>query len=579
MDENAYLVGGKMLADHGSTSLGSYPPSLDAKAGQPALNRHAFVGRMWVGVDAGTDGERYYPKYPPGLPVLIAGAIKLGGRDLAYWISPFLMSAAILGMYLVSRQVLATFPAILATLVLGTSPLTLQLSTTPTSHATALFLVVWGMYLLLRWWRRGSTGQAVLAGLLLGCAVTLRYTEALLILPIGLVLFFHGRQRHRRLLPLAVPLLAGWALPVGLLVLSNLASLGTLTGYDLAHESTAFAWKYFAHNWDNMLRQLHTGGLFLFFPLGLVGLIAMSWWHWRLALVLLAWALPGTIVYTAYYWGPDLSGPEGQVNTEYLRFFLTVLPPLSISGVWLLVQLGGGAESRAGLRRKAVLTPLAAAALVALAALHNLSVARNELAADLGRRLALRMVGQDVIDRVPAQSLVFCRSPLLLNHLQYAGDYNLCSWDWQLAGGGEAAKPSLSDLACARQVLMAESLEAGRRVFCLVPPQAMPEVVRVADPRSFDIHLLSTWALATESGAERRQDAPLAGRAGARGTLDATGGSVAAATTGLRLPRSKRRPTVILQIIEVRRKPPSGPEDPGASARAPPEHNPPPRRP
>ena len=60
----------------------------------------------------------------------------------------------------------------------------LALADNPNSHASCVAFVVWGMFLLVRWWQTGSIWRGALAGFLLGYACLIRYSEGLLILPI-----------------------------------------------------------------------------------------------------------------------------------------------------------------------------------------------------------------------------------------------------------------------------------------------------------------------------------------------------------------------------------------------------------
>jgi hypothetical protein len=62
VDENAYLVSGKLLAQTGSP--GFVPPDL-----------YSLVGKMWIGTREG----RFYPKYPLGQTLLVALAVKTAG--------------------------------------------------------------------------------------------------------------------------------------------------------------------------------------------------------------------------------------------------------------------------------------------------------------------------------------------------------------------------------------------------------------------------------------------------------------------------------------------------------------------
>jgi hypothetical protein len=69
VDQNGYLVGGRQFADTLTMKLAP------TRLGSNEFDPHAFVGRMWVGVDYGTPDERFYPKYPLGLPALYAAAL------------------------------------------------------------------------------------------------------------------------------------------------------------------------------------------------------------------------------------------------------------------------------------------------------------------------------------------------------------------------------------------------------------------------------------------------------------------------------------------------------------------------
>jgi hypothetical protein len=286
-DQNGYLVGGRLLAAHFSSGFKPDDP-------------YAFVGRMWI---AAPDG-RYFPKYPAGLPVIVAIVYRLAGPSAAYFISPVAMTLALAAVFLIVRLVAGSFGGVLAVVIVATSPVTLGLTNNPNSHAAALCCVSWGFYLLLRWWQRRGSWRAALAGLLLGCAATIRYGEALVLLPVLLVALFNVRLRERGSWLEAAALLGGWVLPIMLLLVSNRLTLGAWTGYDATGESTGFDRQYLAQNWDGVIRQLAGAGLFLTLPLGVLGLVQLFARNWRVATVLWAWVLPGVLLYGAYYWAP-----------------------------------------------------------------------------------------------------------------------------------------------------------------------------------------------------------------------------------------------------------------------------------
>lgn len=411
VDQNGYLVGGRQIYETGKLKMA---PRYPGKPDQ--FDPHQFVGHMWIGVDYGKPTERFYPKYPIGLPLLYAAALKIGGTTLSgefpgwgvlftFAVSPICMTLAMIATYLLIRLVAEPFLALIGAILVATSPTSMLLTNNPNSHASALCCVAWGMYLMLRWWQVQGIWRAFLGGFLIGFAATIRYTEALLVIPLGLVVLFYlevwrwpgilwrwmirrfrGEGQPRgvdvivdnaerqtvgaasaaaigaseqtaaeaaptRLLALlrttrrilrhpmvqSAALLLGWLIPVGFLAIHNYLAMGTLTGYDPTNESKpshAFTFDYAADNWETMFRQMAVNGLFLLFPLGLLGLGWMFRWNRRLAWVMGSWIAPCLAVYTFYYWAPDNTN-----NIGYLRFFLTVFPALAMCAMGLVSRV------------------------------------------------------------------------------------------------------------------------------------------------------------------------------------------------------------------------------------------------
>jgi hypothetical protein len=79
-----------------------------------------------------------------------------------------------------------------------------------------------------------------------------------------------------------------------------------------------------------MLTRLEHTAMVLLFPVGLAGLAVLAirkrpaWW------LLVLWAIPSLILYTAYYWAPKGEG------MGYVRFFISIFPPLIIGALGLL---------------------------------------------------------------------------------------------------------------------------------------------------------------------------------------------------------------------------------------------------
>ena len=333
VDQNGYLVGGKLLARTGTMKLAPRLP------GSSEFDPHQFVGRMWVGADLGTVTERYYPKYPLGYPALIALALKLTparwGPSAVYWINPIAMTLAVMATFLIGRLIANSFVALLAAIAFATSPTTILLSTNPNSHATAVCFVAWGMYLLLRWWQAGGRVRESARA---SCSDTPRRFDT----PRGCSSFRWawccsstcGPRDKRSWLESGL-LVLGWLVPVTILLTYNKIALGTWTGYGPTNESEGFGWDYAVDNWETMFRQLATTGLFWLFPIAIAGMIAMFWWSWKVATVFTTWIVGCIVTYTFYYWAPDGNG------TGYLRFFATIIPALTVCAMWLMQHVAG----------------------------------------------------------------------------------------------------------------------------------------------------------------------------------------------------------------------------------------------
>src|SRR5260370_1125598 len=139
----------------------------------PGFSKPAFLrDRLTVTTKQGS----YYPKYPLGTSFLYALAIWIGGenhgREWAFLVNPLCTTLAILGIYMLARAVAGSFYAILAMIILGTGQTLLLYSAQANSHTPSVFLVIWGMFFLLRWFQTGTWWRGIIAGFLLGCAVT-----------------------------------------------------------------------------------------------------------------------------------------------------------------------------------------------------------------------------------------------------------------------------------------------------------------------------------------------------------------------------------------------------------------------
>ena len=429
IDQNAYLVGGRMISEHFTTRY--TPPT-----------PYAYIGGMF---DRSTNGS-FYPKYPFGLPLLYALCLWLFGQShgvvAAFAVSPICTVAATLGMFFLARLAAGSFAAICAAILLACSQVTMLLANNPNSHASCLACIVWGMYLLVRWWQSGKMWVGLLAGFLLGYAALIRYSEGLLVLSIAMAAMFRLRWKDwRSYLRCAAPGLA-WAVPIAALFIYNKITLGQWTGYDSTNESefgSAFTWAKFTETWEEMLRTLHDMGMFFTLPLGVAGLAMLFRRNWRLALLMLAWVLPGIALYTSYYWSPDR-------GVAYARFFLTFFPGLFV-GVAVCFN-DGILHAKVGAREAgehpllSIPLDMAVGVIVCIAAgvgvyrsINGLESGSNNSQSDLieqqRQRTNLAITGNHLLASVPPGSVLFAEeggmgeSPI--NYLQFLRPWDLYS--------------------------------------------------------------------------------------------------------------------------------------------------------
>jgi hypothetical protein len=281
--------------------------------------------------------------------------------------------------------------------------------------------------------------------------------------------------------------------------------MGSWTGYDTTNESTGFTWKEFQAKWEFMLGQLHDTGLFFLLPIGVLGMGLMFRWNWRIALLLTLWFVPGTLLYTSYYWGLETRG------VGYLRFFLTLFPPVVICTAWLLGQAGNliPANSSGGARawrRGSIVAPIAAGVVVAIALGVSVYANVGALERDFTIALNLADTGHRIltIPTLPAHAdparrpILFGDQRQLLNYLQFAGDFECYGQDvftsryhMRMLGGSDKDAPnplqkarmeyiakvykdkSDGDLQAEQNKLIRDALASGRRVFVALPSSFM----------------------------------------------------------------------------------------------------------
>ena len=178
-DPLGYLYAGQRLAAGGGLS---FPDANNALAG-------AFFAPFAFNIAHLADANLYL-NYPPGLPLLLALALKITHAASApYFVTPLAGVAGILATYWLGKQLFGEIVGLIAAALLSLSPLYFTFSTDLWSDvpATACLLIAMGLYVS----SASSAGRhgilrAASAGLLLGYAVLIRYSAAIFVLPLAL---------------------------------------------------------------------------------------------------------------------------------------------------------------------------------------------------------------------------------------------------------------------------------------------------------------------------------------------------------------------------------------------------------
>ncbi len=428
-DENGYLLTAKRLALHGDIA-------------KRTADQNEFVSGNWVEAKDGV----YYAKYPIGYPLLCTLALKFGGDAAVFLVNPILAVLAVVGIFFLGRSMVNDFAGALAAIFLATNPMHGFYGISALSHSGAICFAVWGMLFVWRWAERGGWWNAILGSALTAYAVSVRYTEALLALPALAMVVWRCVEVWRkvrsdavrrsseppsesnetpdgvttnRVYPLStVPwgqlatMLAVAFIVLSPLIVQHMIAYGKpwVSGYTLCGEDTGFGWKWFEKNWRLMLGRLDFPGLFLLFPLGIAGLCYLLVYRVKLGVFLALWTLPGLLLYTSYYWAPEGEGPS------YIRFFVSIFPPLIVGAVALLCQ---AVPSRPGWNVALGLFAL----LVAGVNLHETT--RQLDRRSEGLRFSKQLCDQ-IRERIPGSSVILSEEHAL-NFIEYAGDYRLYS--------------------------------------------------------------------------------------------------------------------------------------------------------
>lgn len=403
VDQNGYMTTGRELAQHGRLY---YIPR----------NPYQFVGAMMVQLPNG----RVYAKYPPGVGMLAALAWKIGGRYAIYLIDPMCVLLGMIAAYFLFSPFVDEFLALIGVLLLMTNPVILQFADDANSHGAAFGFTATGFCLLMMWLRRGGWRWGLAAGLILGFCPYMRYTEVLWCIPLVMALCV-ARFSDRRPWKDVWILAAAYALPILILAMINWASFGYpwRTGYWYCGEQGGFNWEYlvsgdqtshFQGNWITALGQFENLGLFLVFPLVVLGLGKFLADSRRWGIVLAAWIIPSAGVYLLYYWAPNPLNAVG-----YMRFFIDIMPAMILCVLWCIRGIFGASTSNRALTT-GLLTVMAGAYCL------TRSVPALEHMRDVKHNLTT--TAYMLRHHIQARAVIFADTPIC-NYLGSTTDYRL----------------------------------------------------------------------------------------------------------------------------------------------------------
>ena len=332
VDEASYFLAGKGLAAHADPAYHNPDPTV-------------FVPENMIETRPGW----FYPKYPIGYPLLCAAAYRAGmgigaAAEAPFLVNPVLILLALAGLFLLCRLFLDRLFSLAVVFFMALHPVCLFYGNAALSHAGDLACSIWCLYFAYSWYLRPVLPKAAAAGVLLGFAVSIRYTEVLLALPLAWLLCLHVRRAwcSRPAPAFSARAIAAHASLAGVLALVGVAPLlgyhvrafGSpfLTGYSFTREASAFSLANFNLHFPRVIAIFcgMANGLSLLFPLALAGMAYLLRKFPAAGLFLTLWCIPTLLLYSSYYW------VNNQYPLLYIRFFLTLFPGFLIAAFMLL---------------------------------------------------------------------------------------------------------------------------------------------------------------------------------------------------------------------------------------------------
>jgi hypothetical protein len=294
---------------------------------------------------------RIVPVYPPGFPLLLAGAKKIAGDSAKFWIVPISAGLLVFAAFGIGRRLASDAAGLIAAWLVATSPSVLNMSVQTMSDIPAAGVLAAALWLSL-----ADSGSAVAtAGLLSGLGLLIRPNLA----PLAAVLVFRfliesfNRSTRQRALVQGALFSAGVLAGAGVLAAMNHATYGAALRSGYGSLNGFFAAEHIRPNITNYLSWFVESQTWIAL-LGFAAIFVPSRRLWPAAsrrhVIVVA-------AFTAVLWGMYFVYMVFDV-WWYLRFLLAS---------WPSIMAGTGALAVLLMRwRPAVTRPLVTAGVVAL---------------------------------------------------------------------------------------------------------------------------------------------------------------------------------------------------------------------
>jgi len=309
VDPDGYLILAKRIAEGRPLAVKDDDPFM--------YQSHVWVENKEGGIT---------PKFAPGYPALMSIAYLLGGDTAMFFVSPIMGGLALIGSFLLFRMWMSRSSALFGVFYLAINAMILLYCNYLLTHASDLCFAVWGMFFLWRWKRGIGRFSGIWAGLLLGGALTIRHTSALLVTVLITAVAVRWIECFRLKSPRKYPikdtimLLASYCVFPLMLAIYDWAIFGSpfITGYGLSGEQNAFQWKNIPQNARILAIGFNYTALFLLFPIGIAGMfLAVAVGE---SVMVLLWVISLFLLYSSYYWAP--------ANMAYYRFLIATFPAI-----------------------------------------------------------------------------------------------------------------------------------------------------------------------------------------------------------------------------------------------------------